>query len=98
MTDTDKKSIEDELVLREKVLAYKKKKQELNAETWHRVLKFLVLIFTIALCTAVVHKSFDCWDKTKEHIISAIVLILSILASLATAAFVASRLLRPRED
>jgi len=68
MTDTDKKSIEDEIALRERVLAYKKKEQELNAETWHRVLKFLVLIFTLALCGAALFLSTGCCCETEKKI------------------------------
>jgi len=54
MDESDKKAIEGQLVLRERILALKKKQQELHKETWHKVSLFFSTLIVFALCGLVI--------------------------------------------
>lgn len=54
MNETEKTSIETELSLREKLLSFKKKQQELNRETWRRIGTYMGFCFVLLFCMAVV--------------------------------------------
>jgi len=109
MNETEKAAIETELALREKLLAHKQKKQELNRETWRRIGVFLGACLVFALCAAVIVSVFFCsekfdaiWKKyaEKDLWIPVIAMILKgvfVLTALGVAAFMGSRLARERE-
>lgn len=64
MNESEKAAIEAELAFREKILAIKKKRQELNRETWRRVGAAIGVGFILLLCAATV--GFGVWSICKS--------------------------------
>lgn len=54
MNETEKENIEIELALQEKIVAFKKKKQDLHKETWRRVGVGMSIGFILLLCSIAV--------------------------------------------
>jgi len=55
MDESDKKAIEDQFLLRERVLVLKKKQQELNKETWRRWGTFFSVLLVFVFCGWVIY-------------------------------------------
>ena len=55
MDEADKKAIEEQLALRERVLAFKKKQQEFHRETWRRWGLFIGALVVFGLCGWVIY-------------------------------------------
>lgn len=69
MNEIEKAAIEEELALRDKFLAFKRKRQEFNRETWRRTGISMGVGFILLLCGAVIlFGGWEIYHITNENV------------------------------